>query len=94
MSEANNQLVRHHFDLGRGIPRHISNVHNSPVFGDAEDDVPARNPVRGARLLHKSRAVIGPFIYGCVKVLQKRMFCEWAMLGSNQRPLPGEGRAL
>jgi hypothetical protein len=26
--------------------------------------------------------------------LQNATFCEWAMLGSNQRPLPCEGSAI
>jgi len=45
-------------------------------------------------LLHESWAVVGGAIFGATKVLQSSAFNKWAMLGSNQRPLPCEGSTI
>jgi hypothetical protein len=45
-------------------------------------------------LLHNSLAIGGALMLGSAKVLQNSAFNKWAMLGSNQRPLPCEGSAL
>ena len=47
-----------------------------------------------ARLLHKGPASDRSFYLCFVFYLQNSTFSEWAMLGSNQRPLPCEGSAL
>ena len=45
-------------------------------------------------LLHESWAAVGVTIFGATKVLQSSAFNKWAMLGSNQRPLPCEVRSM
>ena len=54
-----------------------------------------QTPLRAAaQLLHKSVTTIRTACSYLVFHLQNAIFLEWAMLGSNQRPLPCEGRSL
>ena len=46
------------------------------------------------RLLHKGPASMRGIRVYSTFYLQSSTFLEWAMLGSNQRPLPCEGSAL
>ncbi len=45
-------------------------------------------------LVYKGQAEILALLYSLIFSLQNITFSEWAMLGSNQRPLPCEGSAL
>jgi hypothetical protein len=47
-----------------------------------------------ARLLHKSKEAVAHLIFRHMKILQNTTFLKWAMLISNQRPLPCEGSTL
>jgi hypothetical protein len=65
---------------------------NVPVHG--EMNVPSLLPESLSALLYKGPASIRHLHGGLLFYLQINGFCKWAMLGSNQRPLPCEGSAL
>jgi hypothetical protein len=57
-----------------------------------QESVKLSHPDISNALLHKGSGSKPGHFYFPTFYLQNSAYCEWAMLGSNQRPLPCEGR--